>query len=125
MDLKKYFKDHQGLGILSTADLKGRVNAAVYAVPHVIDKDRVAFIMADKLTRANVLKNPYAIYLFKENGLGYKGWRLYLKKQGEFKDEDFVRQVCTIAYPKSSCTADYLKGSHLLSFKVEKVIPLV
>jgi len=125
MELKKYFKEHQGLGVLSTADLKGRVNAAIYAEPHVIDKDRVAFIMADKLTRANVEKNPYAVYLFKENGPGYKGARLYLKKQGEYKDEGFVRQICNIAYPSEFCSADSLKGSYVLSFKVEKILPLV
>jgi hypothetical protein len=125
MELKSYFKGHKGLGVLSTADAKGRVNAAIYAEPHVIDKDRVAFIMADKLTRANLEKNPYAIYLFKEDGPKYKGRRLYLKKQGEYKDEDFVRQVCNIAYPSEYCSASALKGSYVLSFKVEKMLPLM
>ncbi len=125
MELKKYFKENKGLGILSTADLKGHVNAAVYAEPHVIDKDRVAFIMADKLSRANVEKNPYAVYLFKENGPGYKGARLYLKKQGEYKDQDFVQQICNIAYSGPYCASESLKGSYVLSFKVEKVLPLV
>lgn len=125
MELKKYFKEHKGFGVLSTSDLKGRVNAAVYAEPYVIDKDRVAFIMAGKLTHANVDKNPYAVYLFKEDGVGYKGCRLYLKKQGEFKDEDFIKQVCNIAYPGPYCSKESLKGSYLLSFKVEKVLPLV
>ncbi len=125
MELKDYFKGHKGFGVLSTSDLKGRVNAAVYAEPHIIDKDRVAFIMADKLTRANIEKNPYAAYLFKDDGPGYKGVRLYLKKQGEYKDEDFVRQVCNIAYPGPFCSPEALKGSYLLSFKVEKALPLI
>ena len=125
MELKKYFREHEGLGILSTADPKGRVNAAVYAKPHVIDKDRVAFIMADKLTRANVEKNPYAAYLFREEGAGYKGVRLYLKRQAEYKDEDFVRQICNIAYPSEHCSPGVLKGAAVLSFKVEKILPLI
>jgi hypothetical protein len=125
MELKKYFKEHKGVGVLSTADLKGHVNAAIYAEPHIIDKDRLAFIMAEKLTRANVEKNPHAVYLFKEDGPGYKGVRIYLKKQGEFKDERFVKQVCDIAYPGPYCAVDSLKGSYLLSFRIEKVLPLV
>lgn len=125
MELKKYFKEHKGLGILSTADMKGRVNAAVYAEPYVIDQDRVAFIMADKLSRLNVEKNPYAHYLFKENGPAYKGVRLSLKMQGEFKDQDFVRQVCNAGYSGPYCAAESLKGSYVLSFKVQKVLPLV
>jgi len=31
MDLKKYFGNKKGLGVLSTADEKGKVNAAVYS----------------------------------------------------------------------------------------------
>ncbi len=125
MELNKYFKQHKGLGVLSSADLKGRVNAAIYAQPHVIDAQRVAFIMADKLTRKNIEKNPYAVFLFKEDGPGYKGVRLYLKKQGEFKDQGFVQQVCNLAYPTPYCSEEALKGSYLLSFAVEKVLPLV
>lgn len=126
MELKRYFREHKGLGVLSTADAKGRVNAAVYAEPHIIDKDRVAFIMADKLTRANIGKNPYAVYLFKENGSGYKGIRLYLKKQAAYKDQDFIQQICNITYSGGPyCSRESLKGSYLLSFKVEKTLPLV
>jgi hypothetical protein len=125
MDLKRYFKGKDGSGVLSTANSKGVVNAAIYALPHVIDVDRVVFIMADKLSRANIQQNPHAVYLFKEDGPGYKGVRIYLKAQAEFKDEDFVKQVCDIAYPGPYCNAKALKGSSLLSFKVTKVIPLV
>jgi len=36
MNLKTYFENTRGTGIISTADSNGRVNAAVYARPHVI-----------------------------------------------------------------------------------------
>jgi hypothetical protein len=124
MELRKYFQDHEGLGVLSTADRKAKVNAAVYAKPHVIDQDRVAFIMADKLTRANVEENPSAVYLFKEEGPGYKGVRIYLKREAEYKDADFVQQVCHVAYSGPYCSPEALKGSYVLSFRVEKVLPL-
>lgn len=41
MDLKEYFTSTNGLGVLSTADEKGKVNAAVYSKPEVIDDTHV------------------------------------------------------------------------------------
>jgi hypothetical protein len=41
MDLKEYFTSTNGLGVLSTADEKGKVNAAVYSKPQVIDDTHV------------------------------------------------------------------------------------
>jgi hypothetical protein len=37
MNLKKYFDEHIGFGVLSRADQDGRVDAAVYARPHCFD----------------------------------------------------------------------------------------
>ena len=48
MNLRTYFEDTKGLGVLSTADGEGRVNAAVYARPHVMDDGSLAFIMRHK-----------------------------------------------------------------------------
>ena len=103
MDLKKYFGSKKGLGVLSTADEKGKVNAALYSKPHVIDDKHVAFIMADRLTHANTNKNPYAIFLFKEEGSGYKGQRLYLKKLSETEDQELIAETCKIEYAGSIC----------------------
>lgn len=36
MDLKSYFDHTKGLGILSTANYDGQVDAAVYSRPHVM-----------------------------------------------------------------------------------------
>ncbi len=35
MDLKEYFENNEGFGVLSTADEEGRVDSAVYAKPHI------------------------------------------------------------------------------------------
>ncbi|MFA6345078.1 MAG: pyridoxamine 5'-phosphate oxidase family protein, partial [Syntrophales bacterium] len=61
MKLDTYFETHQGIGVLSTADAEGRVNAAIYGRPHVLDEQTVAFIAADRLTRANLQANPSAV----------------------------------------------------------------
>lgn len=125
MGLQEYFKAKKGFGVLSTADDAGRVDAAAYASPYVIDETHVAFIMGDKLSHANIAKNPYAVYLFKEDGPGYEGKRLYLKKEKETADEASVKNACKTAWPGPYCGEKYLKGSFLVHFTVEKVLPLV
>ena len=83
MDLKKYFENTKGLGVLATADSDGIVNVAVYARPHFLDGNdgnTPAFIMNERLSYANVQANPHAAYLFKEEGDGYVGKRLTLTK---------------------------------------------
>lgn len=58
MKLAEYFEKTNGVGILSTADEKGKVNAAIYGRPHFMDENTVAFISSDRLTHANLKKIP-------------------------------------------------------------------
>jgi tRNA(Ile2) C34 agmatinyltransferase TiaS len=90
MDLKEYFKSKNGFGVLSTSDDQGKVDAAAYAKPHVIDEDHIALIMGDKLSHYNLSKNPHAVYLFREDSEGYEGKRLYLKMESETEDKDDI-----------------------------------
>jgi hypothetical protein len=122
MNLAEYFDNTQGYGVLSTADNAGKVNAAMYARPHFIDDNTVAFIMLERLTHANLQENPYAAYLFLENGPGYKGKRLYLKKIREEENDDWVKELCR--------RCDYSAHRkqltrHVVFFNVEKILPLV
>ena len=70
MSLADYFENTKGMGVLATADNTGKVDAAVYARPHVQDETTVAFIMRDKLSYKNLCTNPSALYLFVEKGEG-------------------------------------------------------
>jgi len=58
------------------------VDIAVYSRPHVQDDGTLAFGMADRLTHANLQKNPYASYAYNESG--FKGvrftWRRSARK---------------------------------------------
>ncbi len=90
MDLNEYFENVKGLGVLATADAEGRTDVAVYAKPHIIDEETVAFIMTDRLTHHNLQSNNHAAYLFKEEGPGYKGTRLFLTKMREEQDSDLL-----------------------------------
>jgi len=80
MTLKDYFEGKKGTGVLATADSAGQVDAAVYSRPHFMEDGSLAFIMRDRLTHHNLQSNPYATFLFIENGPGYNGRRLFLKK---------------------------------------------
>jgi hypothetical protein len=100
MNLKKYFEDKDGIGVLSTADSSGLVDAAIYARPHVQDDGTVAFIMANRHSYSNLLTNPHAVYLFKENGPGYKGKRLFLTKLREEHDEKLIDSIRRKKYTK-------------------------
>ena len=80
MELSEYFEKTNGHGVLATADSSGNVDVAIYARPHFMDDDTIAFIMANRLTHANLQSNPHAAYLFIESGTGYRGKRLFLIK---------------------------------------------
>ena len=120
MNLKDYFDDAKGVGILSTADSDGKVNAAVYARPHFMNDGEVAFIMRDRLSHYNLQSNPNATYLFKEDNPPYKGKRLYLEKVREEKNSELID---SLGRRKNSYER---KGDRfLVYFKLNKVLPLV
>ncbi len=89
MSLKKYFETTSGTGVLSTANDRGEVDAAIYSRPHFLE-DGIAFIMRDRLSHKNLESNPSAVYLFIEAQPGYKGKRLYLTKVKEEKNSPLV-----------------------------------
>jgi hypothetical protein len=125
MELKKYFQSTKGLGVLSTADDKGKVDSAVYSRPKVVDDGRVAFIMSDRLSLANVRKNPHAAYLFRENGEGWQGVRLFLEYESETREGADVAAACSKEYPGPYCGERFLQGASLVTFRVVSVLPLV
>ncbi|MFC1926410.1 pyridoxamine 5'-phosphate oxidase family protein [Chloroflexota bacterium] len=121
MNLDNYFEQTKGRGVLATADATGKVNAAVYARPYLIDDNTAVFIMAERLTHENLKSNPWAAYLFMEAGEGYSGKRLYLRKVKEEQDEQLVRDICR--------RCDYsnyeIHTRYVVYFNVQKVLPLI
>ena len=119
MKLSEYFKTAKGQGVLATAGAEGKVDVALYANPHVIDDETIAFIMTEKLTYKNLQSNSHAAYLFIEEEGKYKGKRLYLTKIQEEKDSPLLDSMRRKEYP-------HLKGKeYLVYFKVNKVLPLI
>jgi len=123
MSLKNYFEKTQGVGILSTSDMSGAVNAAVYSRPHVMDDGSISLIMNSKLSHKNVLENPKAHYLFMEDGPGYKGKRLSLTMLSEEENSERLSELCRRCYPSELEPEG--KVRYLVNFRVEKELPLI
>lgn len=121
MNLGDYFENTEGFGVLATADAEGRVDAAVYSRPHVIDEATVAFIMAERLTHRNLTVNPHAAYLFRESRPGYFGLRLYLTKLRDEQDSPAIEQL---RRKKHGLEHDEQHTRFLVYFRVDKVLPL-
>ncbi len=123
MNLKEYFQDNKGFGVLSTANKEGNVNAAVYARPHCFEDGTVGFIMPSRLTYANLLANGHAAYLFRQDPKAdegsYEGMRLYLKKVAEDDDQERIASLRRRAFGEGC------DGRHLVIFSVDKILPLV
>jgi hypothetical protein len=123
MTLREYFAKTNGTGILATADVSGAVDAAVYARPHFVDDQTVAFIMADRLSHGNLQSNPRAAYLFIEQGPGHEGRRLHLTKVSETADPSAIEAVRRRPLPPE-CAAS-CETRFLVHFRIDRVRPLV
>ncbi len=123
MDLQAYFDQAKGHGVLATADASGRVNLAIFARPHVMEDNSLAFIMPHRLTHNNLQSNPQAAYLFLEAGPGYKGKRLYLTKIREEQDTELLYSLRRKTY---SDEKEKKEGPRfLVFFQVDQVLPAV
>jgi len=120
MDLKEYFENTEGSGILATADNDGKVDAALYGRPHFMDDGTIALIMRDRLTHHNLQSNSHACYMFIEKGPGYKGKRFFLTKVREEQDSELLQSVRRRQYIDEKDEAKFL-----VFFNIDRELPLV
>jgi hypothetical protein len=118
--LQQYFESTKGVGVLATADSKGKVDAAIYSRPHFLEEKSLAFIMRDRLTHHNLQSNPSATFLFIEEGSGFQGKRLFLKKIREENNPELVKKIKRRKY-----TDENEEPIFVVYFAVEKELPLV
>ena len=123
MNIKNYFEINTGTGILATSDKEGKVNTAIYAKPHIMQGNNVTFIMRQRLTHNNLQENPYANYLFKLDGQGYEGIRLYLEKTNEEQDAEAISRLQS--RKRSDAEDQELGPKYLVYFKVKKILMLI
>lgn len=123
MELSDYFDGTKGIGVLATADSKGKVNAALYARPHFTDRYTAVFLMDDRLTHKNLSSNPNAVYLFVESGRGFEGKRIYLTKKHEEEEPEFIDGL-RLRHCGTCEEANYT-AKYVAYFHIDKVLPLV
>jgi hypothetical protein len=124
MGLGEYFKGVGGHGVLATADSDGKVDVALYAIPYVVDESTIAFIMADRQTRRNLLANPHAAYLYKAPGEGFEGRRLFLTMEKELRGDEVTDPELSGKYGRA-CQEYPAETLSVVYFKVDKAVPLV
>jgi hypothetical protein len=120
MQLKQYFENTKGIGVLATADADGKVDAAIYARPHFMEDGTLAFIMRDRLTHSNLQSNMHATYLFVEEGAGYNGVRLFMSKVREEKNSQLLNELKRRKYEN-----DDQESKYLVFFRLDQQLPLV
>ena len=120
MSLRDYFATTKGIGVLSTADSDGQVDAAIYGRPHFMEDGTMAFIMRDRLSHHNLQSNPHATYLFKEEGSGYRGKRLYMSKLREEENTELLESL-----RRKKAVYGNGEDRYLVFFKLDKELPLV
>ena len=123
MDLRHYFENTDGTGILATCDPAGRLNQAIYSKPFVIDDKTVAFVMKQRNSHKNLKSHLKASYLFIEKGTSGKGIRFHMTLRNEDKNRSLIealrkKQPCI--YPK-----DDDSNKFLVFFEVDQVRPLI
>ena len=120
MELKEYFENTEGSGVLSTADSDGQVDAAIYGRPHIMDDGIIALIMRDRLSHHNLQSNSHACYMYIEKGPGYKGKRFFLTKVKEEQDSELLQSLRRRQYIDEKDESKFL-----VFFKIDKELPLV
>lgn len=124
MNLTDYFENTEGLGILATADSEGKVDLALYTIPHVFDDNTIGLVMRERLSHKNLQFNPNAAYMFLEQGQGYTGKRLYLTIMREEKDSNLINSLKQ-QDPKVYPTGLDDSNKYLVYFRVDNIRPLI
>lgn len=123
MNLKDYFSEEKGIGVIATSDTDGVVDTAIYSRPHVLENDTVAFIMRDRLSHKNLQENGHANYMYMEPGAGYNGVRLFMTKIDETQDHTLIESM---SRRHLNPEEDRAKGNKfLVYFKVSRVLNLI
>ena len=113
-----------GRGVIGTADASGVVNLAVFAIPHVIDEETLAWGFSEGRSIANLRANPHASYLYLAPSRGHSGWRLTLTLKEEKGEGELLAQIkaraAQVVSPQASAAV-----TRVAYFKVEEVRPLI
>ncbi len=118
-ELRQYFKQTKGNGVLITSGKEGKVDAIVYPKPIIDQNDYVVFVTQDPIAYQNLSHNPRAMFVFMEYFQPNQGVRLELIKSHE-ENESAVQY--SMESQKFSTKKQNVK--HILSFQLQNKLPL-
>ncbi|WP_214019547.1 pyridoxamine 5'-phosphate oxidase family protein [Methanoculleus sp.] len=125
--LMDYFNKQPRLGVLSTANKEGKVDAAVFGSPMMVDEKTVVMGLGKNRTSAYLQENPNAVFTIVESGetiMDWKGLRVYLMMKeyatsGEMLD-NYRKQIAGVAGEDAAAMIHAA-----VTFEVGEVRPLV
>ncbi|MDD3070496.1 pyridoxamine 5-phosphate oxidase [Methanoculleus horonobensis] len=125
--LMDYFNKQPRIGLLSSANKEGKVDAAIFGSPMMLDEKTVVMGLGENRTFEYLQENPNAVYTIVEQGeafMDWKGLRVYLKMKeyatsGETL-EIYKKQVAKVAGEDAAAMIHAT-----VTFEVTEVRPLV
>jgi hypothetical protein len=124
--LMEYFNKQPRIGSLSTASKDGKVNAACFGSPRMVDEKTVVMAVRKNRTFANLQENPYSVFTIMEpgkTGSEWKGVRVYLKMtdyQTVGEKMDMMRKGIAQVLGEEAAKTFYAT----ITFAIEEVRPL-
>jgi len=125
--LMEYFNKQPRMATLSTADKNGRVDAAYFGSPRMVDEKTILMGSGTNRTLANLRENPKAVFLIMEPGQSiteWKGVRIYVTmKQCDTSGPNLDKIRAAIAEKVGTETANKMIHA-ALTFEVDEIRPL-
>jgi hypothetical protein len=124
--LIEYFNKQPRLGTLSTADRNGKINAAYFGSPRMVDEKTIFMGLGNNRTFANLQENPHAVFMVMEPGktiMDWKGIRIYVTMsecQTAGKKLDDMRAA--IAKHAGEAASKMIHAA--VSFEIQEIRPL-
>ncbi|MCC7556524.1 MULTISPECIES: pyridoxamine 5'-phosphate oxidase [Methanoculleus] len=125
--LMDYFNKQPRIGLLSSANKEGKVDAAIFGSPMMLDEKTVVMGLGENRTFEYLQENPNAVYTIVEQGetiMDWKGLRVYLKMKeyatsGETL-ETYKKQVAKVAGEDAAAMIHAT-----VTFEVTEIRPLI
>ena len=125
--LLEVFNKQPRIGTLSTANVKGEVNVAVFGSPQMIDENTVVMGIGENRSFSNLRENPKAVFIVLEPGktlMDWKGARVYLEALDIETGGGFYDQVRdNIAKTSGEQAARMIHAA--IRFRITEVRPIV
>ncbi|MFZ0450932.1 MAG: pyridoxamine 5'-phosphate oxidase family protein [Desulfatiglandaceae bacterium] len=125
--LLEIFNKQPRIGTLSTANVQGDVNVAVFGSPQMIDENTVVMGIGKNRSYGNLQENPKAVFIVVEPGktvMDWKGARVYLEALAIETGGGFYDQIRdNIAKAAGEQAAKMIHAA--VRFKITGVRPIV